>query len=112
MNYDDCAVPGLRELLKERGVRGYSRKRRTKLLKMLRHSKPLAALAPQPPPPQLQTWELMRSQHTRPLCPTRPPPLPPSQALLALPSVRFRPDRPRQLQLLRQLEERQPQPQA
>ena len=41
-----------------------------------------------PPPPQLQTWE-----------PTRP-----------LLSVRFRPERPRQPQLLRQLGERPRQP--
>ena len=67
---------------------------------------------PQPPSPQLQTWDT-RPQHTRPPHPTRPPPLPPpSQALLALPSVRFRPDRPRQPELLRHLEERNPQPPA
>ena len=50
---------------------------------------------------------------TRPPRPTRPPPplmsrvkAPPTQARL----VRFRPDRPRQPELLRQLEERNPQP--
>ena len=53
MNYDDWTVLGLWELLKERGVRGYSRKRRDELLKMLRHSSstvpqgPLATLEPQ-----------------------------------------------------------------
>ena len=61
-------------------------------------------------PLQLQTWKPTRSQpqrgRARPPRPTRPPsPPPPSRAS---PSVRFRPDRPRQPELLRQLEERHP----
>ena len=40
----------------------------------------------------------------------RPPPPPPPPPSQASPSVRFRPDRPRQPELRRQLEERQRQP--
>ena len=74
-------------------------------LRPLGHSNHQPAL--QPPPP---TSESTRPQHTRPLHPTRPPPPPPSQvigtAAQPLQSVRFRPDRPRQPELLRKLEER------
>ena len=101
MEYGDHTFP---RLLKEPGVRGYSRNRKAELIAMLRDSEP---------PPQIQTWEPMRSQlqnsrtrglqHTRPPHPMRPPPPSP------LPSVKFRPDRPRQPELLRQLEERNPQ---
>ena len=72
MEQEGYMVPRLRELLKEWGVRGYSRKRRGELLENLQVSE----LQPAPPP---LTWEPMR-------------PLPPSL------SVRFRPDRlgPRQ----------------
>ena len=53
-------VPRLRELLKEQGKRGYSRKRKAELIAILRasdsrtpgHSKPQ-------PPPQLETFEPM-----------------------------------------------------
>ena len=74
------------------------------------------------PPPQLPTWEPMRPQPlrsykpmartwpTRPLHPTRPPPPPPVSAPQASPSVRFIPDRLRQSELLRQLEERNSRP--
>ena len=96
MEYGDHTVPRLRELLKEWGVRGYSRKRKAELIAILR------ATEPQPPPPtRPRTYEPARPQHPRPSHPMRPPPLP-SQ------SVRFRPDRPRQPELLRQLEEKYP----
>ena len=58
------------------------------------------------------TWEPTRPQpqrgHTRPPHPMRSPAPPP----VSVPSVKFRPDKPRQPELLRQLEERNPQPKA
>ena len=54
MNYDQWAVPGLKDILKERGVRGYSRKIRDELLEILQAREP----APPPPP----TWEPMAWQ--------------------------------------------------
>ena len=98
MTYQDHTIS---RLLNEWGVSGYSGKRKAELIEMLRasnsrlpdHSKP------QPTPP---TWEPMRPPRPRPQHPMRrPPPPPPSQAL---PSVRFRPDRQRQPELLRQLD--------
>ena len=73
MEHGDHMVPRLRELLKERGVRGYSRKRKAELIEMLRasDSRPPGLSKPQPPP-QLHTWEPMTLQ-----C-TIPPPPPPS----------------------------------
>ena len=94
------------------GVSGYSGNRKDEPIAVLRDSE---AGEPQPPPP---TWEPTRPQHpTRPPCPTRSPPPPPpapqhpQPAGTAMPQlVRFRPDRLRQPELLRQLEERQRQP--
>ena len=51
MEYGDHTVPRLRELLKEQGVSGYSRKRKAELIMMLRANDSTA--------PQLQTWEPM-----------------------------------------------------
>ena len=55
MEYGDHTVPRLIELLKEWGVRGYSRKREAELTVMLRdsNSRPPGCNKPQPPP-QLQ----------------------------------------------------------
>ena len=66
MEYDQWTVPRLRDILKERGVRGYLRQRKAWLIAILR------ATDPQPP----STWELMRR---RPLHPMRPPSPPPAQ---------------------------------
>ena len=93
MEYGDYMIPRLKELLKQRRVRGYSRKRKAELIPMLRDSdsRPSGLSDPQPalwlPPP---TWGPTRSQCTRPPHPMRPPPPSPSQAW---PSVSFRPDR-------------------
>ena len=90
-------VVDLKALMKECGLRGYSKLSKVKLIELLRNNPPPTAtpaptLQPIPPPP---------TQH-----PTRsPPPPPPSQAS---PSVRFRPNRPRKPELLWQLEERHP----
>ena len=80
MEYDNMRVAELKVISRERGLRGYSRLRRAELI---------ASLQNNPPPP---------APRTRPPRPTRPPPPPPS------PSVRFRPDRPRQPELMRRLE--------
>ena len=77
-------VVELKALTRERGLRSHSRLRKAELIERLQNN---------PPQPQ-----------TRPQRPTRPPPPPPQ-------SVRIRPDRPRQPELLGQLDERQPSPQ-
>ena len=73
-------VAELKALARERGLRGYSRLRKAELIALLQNN---------PPAP-----------HTRPPKPTRAPTTPPLQAQ----SVRFRPDRPRQPELMRRLE--------
>ena len=82
MYYSSMCVVNLKALPKDRGLRGYSRLKKTELITFLQNN-----LRPR----------------TRPPRPTRPPPPPPQ-------SVRFRLDRPRQPELLRQLGERQRQP--
>ena len=82
-------VVDLKALAKVRGLRDYSRLNKAELIAFIRnnlqpHTRPPPIPAPRPRPPG----------------PTRPP-LPP-------PSVRFRPDRPRQPEVLRKLGERQP----
>ena len=69
-------VPGLKELLKEQGVRGYSRKRKAKLITILRDSDSrLPGHSELQPSPQLQTWEPMRSPPTwEPMRPKHPQP--------------------------------------
>ena len=83
-------VAELKALTREHGLRGYSRLRKAELIALLRPALPTRPLGP----------ALRR--------PSRDPP-PPPQAQAQ--SVRFRPDKPRQLELLRQLNERQPSPQ-
>ena len=77
----------LKAFSKEWGLRGYSKLGKDELITLLRNNQPTPALRPRPPAP---------AQH-----PTRPPPPPP-----ASPSVMFRPDRPRQPELLRRLNKR------
>ena len=82
-------IAEMRDFVRKNRLRGYTRhKRWDDPINFLRNN--------YQPTPQLQTWE-----PTRPQC-TRPPPPPPS--------VRFRPDRPKQPELLRQLEKSQRQP--
>ena len=52
---------------KERGVRGYLRRRKAELIMMLQSTKPQ-------PPPQLQIWEPMRPRSPHPKRSSRPPP--------------------------------------
>ena len=94
-------VAELKAITRERGLRGYSRLRKAELIELLRNNQPSTRPPPIPTP---------RSPHTRPKGshtrrPPRPnrPPSPPT-------SVRFRPNRPRQPELLRKLEERNLQP--
>ena len=97
--------------MKERGLRGYSRLKKAELIVLLRelHARPPPMPTPRPipdprpPPPPLRPMPTLRPPQVRPPRPNRPPSPPP-------PSVRFRPDRPRQPELIRQLEERNPQP--
>ena len=88
MDYEDMRVAELIAIVREHRLRGYSRLRKAELIALLRDNL-------QPPP--------------------RPAPRPegPCKQRLIQPrqlSVRFRPDRPRQLELLWKLEERNPQP--
>ena len=72
-------VPELKALERERGLRGYSRMRKTQIIDLLRNYSP-------------QTTRSTGAQPTN-----------------SEPSVRFRPDRPRQPELLKKLEDT-PQP--
>ena len=80
-------IVDLKALAKEQVLRGYSKLRKAELITFLQNNLQLSTSTPRP------------DTRTRPPRPTRPPPSPPQ-------SIRFRPDRPRQPELLRQLEER------
>ena len=80
MDYENMKVVDLKSLTKGSGLRGYSRLKKAELIALLQNN-----LQPRARPPR----------------PTRPPPPPPQ-------SIMFRPDRPRQPELLRQQSERQP----
>ena len=80
-------IAELKALARERGLRGYSQLRKAELTALLQNNPPL------PPPP---------APRTRPPRPTRPPPPPPPPPQAQ--SVRFRPDRARQPELMRRLE--------
>ena len=99
----------LKVLTKECGLQGYSKLRKAELITFLQSN--LQSRTRHPP----REHRPISAPHTRPPRPTRPPPPPPRKPinddkLRPMPSVRFRPDRPRQPQLLRQLEERNSQP--
>ena len=100
MDYENMRVVDLKALAKERGLRGYSRLNKAELNAFIRNN-----LQPRTRPPPIPATRQIPTPRPppRPIpCarPTRPPPLPPL--------VRFRSDRPRQPELLRQLGERQP----
>ena len=104
MKCGNMRVADLKSLTKERRLRGYSGMREAELTELLRNNPPPA---PQPDPQPGPPAPIMRpTSRPHPRHPTRPCPPPPSQALR---SLRFRPDRPRQPELLRELEERNPQ---
>ena len=91
MDYNNLRVVDLKAIAEERGLRGYSRLKKAGLIALLRDNLQSHTRPPSIPTPAIRT---------RPPRPTRPPPPPPPpQAQL----VRFRPDRPRQPELLRQL---------
>ena len=93
-------VMELKALARDRGLRGYSRLRKAEIIALLRPSRrPIPAGEASPSGPRAR--DLRSPTPRRPPRSTRPPP--------PLPSVRFRPDRPRQPELLRKLEERNPQ---
>ena len=93
MEYGNRRVVDLKALVKERGLRGYSRMRKAELIELLQNN---------PPPAPTQCTPMARAWPTSPQHPTRPPPPPPVSVPQA--SVGFRPE------MLRQLEERNPQP--
>ena len=93
-------VVKLKAIARERGLRGYSRLRKAELIALLRDNlQPPCTPAPRtrPPRPTRGPWPLAPWRHPKP---TRAPPPHPPQAQ----SVRFRPDRPRQPELMRRLE--------
>ena len=94
----------LKALMKEHRLRGYSKLRKAELIAFLREQS--TRPTPMTPPRPIPTPRPPPATCTRHLRHTRPPPPPPWQTQ----SVRLRPDRPRQPELLRQLEERNPQP--
>ena len=100
MDYENMKVTELKALARERGLRGYSWLRKAELIELLQNNQ-LRARDLRPP----ASWRSLPIPAPRPIPalrpprPNRPPPPPP-------PLVRFRPDRPRQPELLRQLEER------
>ena len=95
MDHENMRVPELKALTRDHGLRGYSnsRLRKAKLIALIRNNPPPPAPAPRPTP-------ALRPPSTRPSRPNRPPPPPLS--------VKFRPDRSRQPELLRKLEEGNP----
>ena len=76
MDYENMRVVDLKVLVREHGLRGYSRLRKAELIAMLQNNPPVPL--------------------TRPPRPTRPPPPPPKAIAAHAQSARFRPDRPRQ----------------
>ena len=97
MDYNNLRIVDLKALARKRGLLGYSWLKKAELIAFLQ-----ANLQPHTRPPPIPT---PRPPRTRPPSPTRPPPPPPSQAIAMqaqVQLVRFRPDRPRQPELLRQ----------
>ena len=77
-------LPVLKTILRDREVRGHLRRRKAERIEMLRDSE---ALRPTPAPRQPRPIPAPRLPGQIPMLPARPP---------DRPSVRFRPDRPRQ----------------
>ena len=101
MDYENMRVAELKALAREHELRGYSQLRKAELIALLHPALPTRSTVPGDP--------LHGGHHEwRPPRPSRDPPPPPQ---VQAQSVRFRPNRPRQPALLRQLDERQPSPQ-
>ena len=88
MDYNNRRVAELKAIVRECGLRGNSQLRKAELIALHRDNL-------QPPP----------RPAPRPRGPCEHRPTQPRQ-----PSIRFRPDRPRQPELLRKLEEKNPEP--
>ena len=89
MDCEDMRVVDLKALVKERGLRGYSRLNKAELIAFIRnnlqpHTRPPPIPAPRPPPPipipaprSIPAPRPPPALRTRPPRPTRPPPPPP-----------------------------------
>ena len=104
-------VAELKALTRERGLRGYSQLKKADLIALLQNNRPPLP-APHTRPPRPQRGPASEAPPSGPQRPTRGPryPAPQRAPPPPVPLVRFRPDRPRQPELMRQLEERNPQP--
>ena len=102
MDFENLRMPELKALVRERELVSYSQMRKAELIELLRNNqlstRPAGSHTQRPPIPAPRQTPALRPPRTRPPRPNRPPPTPPS--------VRFRPDRPRQPELLRKPEER------
>ena len=107
-------VTDLRSLARQLGMRGYSKLRKDDLIDFINNN--LSSRPPPRPAPRLtgpHEWRPPPRSAPRPAgpCEQKPPPRPvPRLTQPRQPSIRFMPDRPRQPELLRKLEERNPQP--
>ena len=79
MDYKNMKVVDLKALVKERGLRGYSRLKKAELIAFLQHNlQPRTRTPPIPPPRPIPAPKpLPPAPHTRPPRSTRPPPPPP-----------------------------------
>ena len=92
MDYENMRVVDLKALVKEHGLRGYSRLNKAELIVFIRYNlQPCTR-----PPPQMSTWEPTDDRpRTPPSIPAlRPPPPRPRPAPRPLPPLRPSPPRP------------------
>ena len=72
MEYENMRVPELKSLARDRGLRNYSRMRKTELVTLLQNNgtpedprAPTSRIRPPPPPPPTQTWEPIDDRRPR-----------------------------------------------